>query len=288
MTLGLIQMKSGVNCHQNLKHAISKIKSAKQKGAQIVCLQELFLTHYFPQEKEFKYFEFAEKIPGPTTQELSKVAKANKIVLIAPIFEKAKTGVYYNSVVVFNTDGALLGTYRKMHIPYDPGFYEKFYFSPGNLGFKVFKTVYGKIGVFICWDQWFPEGARLAALEGADILFYPTAIGWDTRRKDNELETERSAWQTIQRSHGIANHLYVAATNRVGTENNLRFWGSSFVSGPFGEMIAEASRSQEEILIATCDLLRIDEMRKAWPFFRDRRSEFYKRIAVSKSVPVKL
>lgn len=274
--VALIQMSVSPNLNTHLKKVIRQIEEAARAGAQIVCLEELFKTVYFPQKKDPKNFALAESIPGETTNQLALIAKKNRIVLIVPIFEKFKRK-YFNSCVVIDADGKLLGTYRKMHIPDDPGFYEKYYFSPGDRGFKLFRTKYAKIGVLICWDQWFPEAARTLALQGADVLFYPTAIGWDVKRTDSDMEIERNAWETIQRSHAIANGVYVASVNRVGRENGLQFWGSSFVSGPFGEMIARGSRDKDEILYANCTFSRIQEMRKAWPFFRDLRINQYQK-----------
>jgi len=276
VTVGLIQMSASSNLKKNLAEAADRIEKAARKGAQIICLQELFGTQYFPQEEAQKNFNFAESIPGLTTNQLSEIAKLHEIVLIAPVFEKTASGTYYNSAVVIDADGSLLGTYRKMHIPEDPYFYEKYYFKPGNLGFKMFQTQYAKIGVLICWDQWFPEAARLTVLQGADILFYPTAIGWDIGRKDNEILKEKSAWKMIQRSHAIANGVYVACANRVGVEGKLHFWGSSFISDPLGALIAQASEKDEEIVVAELDLSKIEETRKNWPFLRDRRVNAYR------------
>lgn len=274
LRIGLIQMTCGNDVRANVQKAVSLIKKASGKGAKIVCLQELFNTVYFCNSEDSKNFDLAESIPGPTTKTLANVARATKTVVIAPIFEKETSGVYYNSLAVIDADGKLLGKYRKMHIPDDPGFYEKFYFVPGDLGFKVFDTKYGKIGALICWDQWFPEAARLTALMGAQILFYPTAIGWKPDRAE-ETKSYHSAWETVQRSHAIANGVYVAATNRVGRENGLKFWGSSFVADPFGAVCHRASDSREEIVIVDCDLKAVDQTRREWPFFRDRRIDAY-------------
>jgi N-carbamoylputrescine amidase len=260
---------------KNLKDTLSRIGKASDKGARIVCLQELFRSPYFPQAEHSKYFSLAEPIPGPSTQALCGAAREKGVVIVASLFEKRTDGLYHNTAVVIDADGELLGKYRKMHIPDDPGYYEKFYFAPGDLGFQSFATRYGKIGVLVCWDQWFPEAARLTALSGAQILFYPTAIGWLDHDTGKIREAQRSAWQLIQRSHALANGVYVAAVNRVGKEGKIRFWGSSFVSGPFGELLAEAGSAKEEILFADCDLAKIGETREHWPFLRDRRVDAY-------------
>ena len=272
--IALIQASCTADSEQNLKFAIKKIKTAASKGAKIISLQELFNTLYFCQTKNSKHFDQAEAIPNKVTNILRELAKSKKIVIIAPLFEKSLKGFYYNTAAVIDADGALLGKYRKMHIPDDPGFYEKFYFTPGDLGFRCFETRYAKIGVLICWDQWFPEAARITALKGADILFYPTAIGWKPN-KPAEAKSYHAAWETIQRGHAIANGVYIAAVNRVGREAGLKFWGSSFVADPFGEIQKRASSAEEEILIEDCDLSLIDKTRREWPFFRDRRMDAY-------------
>jgi N-carbamoylputrescine amidase len=277
VTVGLIQMSMGSDTSANLGKAIKMAEDAAGRGADIICLPELFRSRYFCQEEDPDNFRLAETIPGETTQELSKVAKRNKVAIVAGIFEKRARGLYHNSAVVIDTSGKLNGTYRKMHIPDDPHFYEKFYFTPGDLGFKSIKTAYGKLGTLICWDQWYPEAARLTSLQGAQMLFYPTAIGWLKGERD-AAEGMMSAWEIMQRSHGIANGVFVAAVNRVGKEGDMQFWGSSFVSGPFGEIIAKASAGREEILIAKCDLGDIDATRHGWPFLRDRRIDAYKGI----------
>ena len=262
---------------KNLSKAVGLIRKAATRGARIISLQELFNTLYFCQEENTRFFDWAQGIPGPVTDELSRAAKSLKVVIIAPFFEKRAKGIYHNSACVIDADGKVLGPYRKMHIPDDPGFYEKFYFVPGDRGFQVFKTRYGSLGVLICWDQWFPEAARLTALAGADILFYPTAIGW----KPGEPELTKqyhAAWETIQRSHAIANGVFVASTNRVGTQGGFKFWGSSFVAGPFGEILSKASANKEEILIADCDLSQVEATRREWPFLRDRRIDAYQAI----------
>ncbi len=277
VTVALIQMKMQQDPSENLKRAVEKINEAGKMGAEIVCLPELFKSLYFCQEEDESNFKLAEPIPGETTERLVEAAGKNNLAIIAGIFEKRARGLYHNSAVVINADGKLLGTYRKMHIPDDPHYYEKFYFTPGDLGFKSFSTSYGKLGVLICWDQWYPEAARLTALQGAQIIFYPTAIGWYPEEKEAMAEMQ-AAWETIQRSHAIANGVFVAAVNRVGTEGRIKFWGSSFVSGPFGEMIAKGSAEKEEILLARCNMKNIDDTRHGWPFLRDRRIDAYKGI----------
>jgi N-carbamoylputrescine amidase len=273
--IGLIQMSCHLKPDVNLKKAITRIDEAAQKGAQIICLQELFRSQYFCQTEDIKLFKLAETIPGPSTDALSKVARQKKVVLVASIFEKRVAGVYHNTAVVIDANGKIAGKYRKMHIPDDPLYYEKFYFTPGDLGFKSHHTAYGKVGALVCWDQWFPEAARLTALSGAQFLFYPTAIGWLPNEKKEVNEAQHSAWETIQRAHAIANGLYVAVVNRVGREGKLNFWGQSFVADPFGRIIAQASADKEEVLITDCDLDKIDETRQNWPFLRDRRIDFY-------------
>jgi N-carbamoylputrescine amidase len=274
--LGLVQMSCSTDLKANLKKAESRIRQAAAKGAKIICLQELFRTEYFCKTEDSKLFDLAETIPGPSTEALSKLAKELKVVIVASLFEKRAKGVYHNTAAVIDADGKLLGIYRKMHIPDDPGFYEKFYFIPGDLGFKVFETRYATIGVLICWDQWFPEAARLTALAGADILFYPTAIGWKADKKE-EAESYRSAWETIQRGHAIANGVFVASTNRVGGEGEFKYWGNSFVADPFGAVLGRAGDS-EEILVADCDLGAVEQTRREWPFLRDRRIDAYSQI----------
>ncbi|HZE71186.1 MAG TPA: carbon-nitrogen hydrolase [Pyrinomonadaceae bacterium] len=273
--LGLVQMSCDIDPKLNLKKAVSMIQSAAAKGAQIVCLQELFRSQYFCQTEDIALFKLAETIPGPSTDELAKVARKNKIVIIASLFEKRAAGVYHNTAVILNADGKIAGKYRKMHIPDDPLYYEKFYFTPGDLGFKTHETAYGKVGALVCWDQWFPEAARLTALSGAQFLFYPTAIGWLPDEQQEVNNAQHSAWETIQRAHAIANGVYVAVVNRVGREGELNFWGQSFVADPFGRIIARATPDAEEILLVDCDLDKIDETRQNWPFLRDRRIDFY-------------
>ncbi|MEZ5353634.1 MAG: carbon-nitrogen hydrolase [Bryobacteraceae bacterium] len=282
--VGLIQMTCSPDPRENMDKAVVRVREAARSGAQIICLQELFRSQYFCREEDAELFDLAETIPGPSTEALSPLAKEHNVVIVVPVFEKRATGLYHNSAAVIDADGSLLGIYRKMHIPDDPLFYEKFYFTPGDLGFRNFDTRYGRIAVLICWDQWYPEGARLAALGGAQILFYPTAIGWHPAEKEQYGASQRDAWRTIQRGHAIANGIYVAAPNRTGYEgpppvtegkSGLEFWGSSFVSDPFGVLIAEASVDKEEILIAECDPARSEEVRRNWPFLRDRRIDAY-------------
>lgn len=260
---------------KNLANAIERIRAAANQGAQIVCLQELFRSLYFCQSEDTACFRLAEPIPGPTTAALSHVAAEHKIVLVASLFEQRAEGLFHNTAVVLDADGSLVGKYRKMHIPDDPLYYEKFYFTPGDLGFQSFQTRYARIGVLVCWDQWFPEGARLTALNGAQILFYPTAIGWHLAEVTEERQAQHQAWELIQRSHAVANGVYVAAVNRVGQEGGLHFWGASFVSDPFGRLTARASHDEEEILVVSCDLTRLDTVRQNWPFLRDRRIDAY-------------
>ncbi len=275
--IGLIQMECEENVEINLHRAETLVKEASDKGANIVCLQELFYSKYFCQTEDHQKFELSEPIPGPIIQNLQKLANSLDIVLIAPVFEKRTEGIYHNSAAVIDADGSLVGIYRKMHIPDDPCFYEKFYFTPGDLGFQTFSTKYGKIGVLICWDQWFPEAARLCALSGAQILFYPTAIGF--QEIDAEFaKKQHSAWETIQRSHSIANGLFVASVNRIGQEDSINFWGQSFVSDPFGEIIAKADSKSGQVLLAECDFSKNEETRQNWPFFRDRRVDSYSKI----------
>ncbi len=275
VTVGLIQMGSGEDPKANLAKAMEGIRVAAKQGAQIICLQELFRSRYFPQSENPENFKLAESIPGPTTEILSRLARQKRVVIISSIFERRSAGLYHNTAVVIDADGAILGRYRKMHIPDDPCFYEKFYFTPGDLGFPSFSTRYAKVGVLVCWDQWFPEAARLSSLSGAEILFYPTTIGWLSSEPQGVAQAQRSAWELIQRGHAVANGVYVAAVNRVGREGELKFWGSSFIADPFGEIIAHAGMDREKILIAKCDLRKIDETRQNWPFLRDRRIDAY-------------
>lgn len=274
--IGLIQTHSTDNPKDNLYRHMGLVRTASGDGAQIICLQELFNTPYFCKEYNEKYFDWAEPLDGELVRSLAGLAKELDIVIIAPFFEKRAKGVYHNSLVVIDADGSILGSYRKMHIPDDPGFYEKYYFTPGDeaSGFQVFETKYAKIGTLICWDQWFPEAARIAALKGAEIIFYPTAIGTLSTEGKKEKKEFHDAWETIQRSHAIANGCFIASVNRVGKEAGEKFWGGSFVSGPFGQILAKAG-NKEEILMAECDLSAIEKQRQAWPFFRDRRIDLY-------------
>ncbi|HZT30267.1 MAG TPA: carbon-nitrogen hydrolase [Bryobacteraceae bacterium] len=277
--VGLIQMACSTDPNENLAKAQWRIREAAARGAQVVCLQELFRSQYFCRREDPSLFDLAEPIPGPSTQTLSELARELQVVIVASLFERRAAGVYHNTAVVIDADGALLGLYRKMHIPDDPLYFEKYYFTPGDLGFRSFDTRYARIAVLVCWDQWYPEAARLAALTGAQILFYPTAIGWHPSEKAEFGAAQHDAWRTIQRAHAIANGLYVAAVNRVGyegpPEKGLEFWGGSFVADPFGRVLAEASTDQEEILIAACDPRRIEDTRRNWPFLRDRRIDAY-------------
>src|SRR3954447_17806403 len=280
VTLGLVQMRCSSDPKANLAKAIAKTREAADRGAQIVCLQELFTSQYFCQIEDHKYFQLAEEIPGPSTEALGRVAAGKGVVVIASLFERRGAGIYHNTAAIIDADGKYLGKYRKMHIPDDPAFYEKFYFTPGDLGFQSWQTKYAKIGVCVCWDQWYPEAARLTALRGAQILFYPTAIGWHPEEKAEFGRRQHDSWETIQRSHAIANGCYVAAANRVGHEapdggEGIQFWGQSFVADPSGQLIAKGSTSMEEILIQEVDLDALDVQRTHWPFFRDRRIDAY-------------
>jgi N-carbamoylputrescine amidase len=276
--VGLVQMTCTANKAENLAKAIEKVKDAAKKGAQIVCLQELFTSLYFCDVEDHDNFQLAEAIPGPSTDELSKVAAELGVVIIASLFEKRAQGLYHNTTAVIDADGQYLGKYRKMHIPDDPGFYEKFYFTPGDLGYKVFKTKFATIGVLICWDQWYPEAARITALMGAEILFYPTAIGWATTQDEATNVEQYNAWQTIQRSHAVANGVHVVSVNRVGEEAGVKFWGGSFVANPFGTVLYQASHNDEEVILQEIDLQKTDYYRTHWPFLRDRRIDSYQPI----------
>jgi N-carbamoylputrescine amidase len=276
-TLGLIQKICGENLDQNLDSTIQSIKNSAEQGAQIICLQELFRSQYFCQTEDSSRFIMAESIPGPSTQALSKLARELEVVIIAPLFEKRTEGIYHNTAVVIDADGSIAGRYRKMHIPDDPCFYEKFYFTPGDTGFQSFSTRYGRVGVLICWDQWFPEAARLTALSGAQFIFYPTAIGYQDRDTP-ELSKQAAAWETVQKAHAISNGVFVAAVNRVGKEDALTFWGRSFVCDPFGEVIAQAGENKPENLIVKCDLSKVEQTRQDWPFLRDRRVDAYQKL----------
>lgn len=278
--VGLVQMSCTADKAANLQNAINKIKEAAEKGAEIVCLQELFTSLYFCDVEDYDNFKLAETIPGPSTDALSKTAKESGVVIIASLFEKRTEGIYHNTTVVLDADGSYLGKYRKMHIPDDPAYYEKFYFTPGDLGYKVFKTKVATIGVLICWDQWYPEAARITSLMGAQVLFYPTAIGWH-HLQDNGTNTEQyNAWQTIQRSHAIANGVHVVSVNRVGLEQNgeMKFWGGSFIANPFGSILYQASHEKEEVIVHEIDISKTDSYRTHWPFLRDRRIDSYETI----------
>lgn len=277
--IGLVQMSCSTSPAENLEKAIARSREAARAGAQIVCLQELFRSQYFCREERAEWFDLAESIPGESTDALGRIARECGIAIVASLFEKRAPGLYHNTAALLNPAGDLQGVYRKMHIPEDPLYFEKFYFSPGDTGFKVFETPFASVGILVCWDQWFPEAARLTALAGADILFYPTAIGWHPSEKAEFGQQQLDAWQTIQRAHAIANGLWVAAVNRVGyegpPESGLEFWGRSFVADPFGVKVAEANGCDEQILIVNCARSRAEEVRRGWPFFRDRRIDAY-------------
>lgn len=284
--IGLIQMSCGPEPDDNMRKALDRVGEAAKRGAQVVCLPELFQTQYFCQREDAKLFDLAESIPGRATAMLSEVARRHSIVLVASLFEKRAAGIYHNTAAIFDTDGVLRGIYRKMHIPDDPLYYEKYYFTPGDLGFRAQETQVAKVGTLVCWDQWYPEGARLTALQGASLLFYPTAIGWHPEEKEEFGHAQHDAWRTIQRAHAIANGIYVAVVNRVGFETGnirgqsapgqgLEFWGGSFICDPFGVVIAEASHDKEEILLGKVDLRKIEDTRRNWPFLRDRRIDSY-------------
>jgi N-carbamoylputrescine amidase len=278
--IGVIQMRCSQDPSENLENAIALIREAAARGAQIICLPELFKTVYFCQEENHKYFQYAEPIPGPTTERLSALAKELQVVIVASLFERRAAGLYHNTAAVIDADGTLLGIYRKMHIPDDPLFYEKFYFTPGDLGFRCWQTKYARVGVLVCWDQWYPEAARLTALRGAEVIFYPTAIGWHPSEKAEFGERQHSSWETVQRGHAIANGCYVAVPNRVGHEapaggDGLDFWGRSFIADPAGQILAKAGGEKPEIVIASIDPKALDTQRTHWPFLRDRRIEAY-------------
>ncbi len=279
VNLGLIQMSCSPDPEMNLSKAMDLIRAAAERGAQIICLPELFRSLYFCQIEDHANFALAEDVPGPTTRELGALARELAVVLIVPLFERRAAGVFHNSAVIIDADGSCLGKYRKMHVPDDPLYYEKFYFTPGDLGFKTWETRFGRIGVLICWDQWYPEAARLTALQGASVLIYPTAIGWHPAEKEQHGASQQSAWQTIQRSHAIANGVFVAAVNRIGHEGQppggIEFWGASFVADPTGAILQAASHDREETLVVPCDLTQIETVRTHWPFLRDRRLDAY-------------
>ncbi|HTH57935.1 MAG TPA: carbon-nitrogen hydrolase [Cyclobacteriaceae bacterium] len=278
--IGTVQMSCTSNKEENLSKAITKVKEAAQKGAQIVCLQELFTSLYFCDVEDYENFKLAEPIPGPSSDRLAAVAKELGVVVIASLFEKRAQGIYHNTTAVIDADGTYLGKYRKMHIPDDPAYYEKFYFTPGDLGYKTFKTKFATIGILICWDQWYPEAARITSLMGAEILFYPTAIGWATSQDEATNSEQYNAWQTIQRSHAVANGVHVVSVNRVGLEQNgaMKFWGGSFVSNPLGRLLYLGSHEKEEVAVTEIDLDRTDSVRVHWPFMRDRRIDSYQPI----------
>jgi len=278
--LGLLQTRCSIDPSENLTNTLALAEQAAKKGAQIICTQELFRSQYFCQTEDHANFKLAESIPGPTTEAFQKLARKYSAVIIASVFEKRGSGVYHNTAAVIDADGSLLGIYRKMHIPDDPLYYEKFYFTPGDLGFRAWQTRHGKIGVLVCWDQWYPEGARLTALQGAEILFYPTAIGWHPKEKAEYGTDQHGAWELIQRSHAVANGCFVAVPNRVGIErpaggDGIEFWGQSFVAGTSGQILGKASVDQEEVLIVPVDLAKVDVTRTHWPFLRDRRIDAY-------------
>jgi N-carbamoylputrescine amidase len=276
VTVGLVQMTCTASTKENIEKAVEGIRQAASQGANIISLQEMVTSLYFCQTEDYAPFELAEPMPGPTTDTFCQLAKELGVVIVLPMFEKRTAGIFHNTAAVIDADGAYLGKYRKMHIPDDPSFYEKFYFTPGDLGYKVFKTKFATIGVLICWDQWYPEAARLTALQGAEILFYPTAIGWAKDEHSVKVRlTQHNAWETIQRSHAIANGVFVASTNRTGSEGDLQFWGQSFVSNPFGEILTKGSSDKQEVLVAQCDLSRVGFYRQHWPFLRDRRIDSY-------------
>ena len=292
-TVGLVQMASGPDPAENLEKAVARVREAARSGARVICLPELFRSQYFCQREDAAWFDLAEPVPGPTTDALGRIAKDEQVAVIAPVFERRASGVYHNSAAVIDADGRVVGLYRKMHVPDDPAYYEKFYFAPGDLGFRAFDTRVGRIGTLICWDQWYPEAARLVSLRGASVLFYPTAIGWHPHEKEAFGAAQHDAWRTVQRGHAISNGVYVAVANRGGHEMppsvtgqsaaagqgaggaGIEFWGSSFVADPFGIVVAEAAADREQILLAQIDLGRIEEVRRNWPFLRDRRIDAY-------------
>ena len=281
-TLGLVQMRCTTNKEDNLTRAEDGIREAAVRGAQVICLHELFAGEYFCRTEDAALFDLAEPVPGPTTERLAKLAKEKKVALVVSVFERRAAGVYHNTCAVLDADGGYLGKYRKMHIPDDPLYYEKFYFTPGDLGFLNFDTKYARLGVQICWDQWYPEGSRLTAMQGAQVIFYPTSIGWHPHEKAQFGAVQLDSWKTIQRAHAVANGIYVAVVNRVGFEGNpqkgdpgIEFWGNSFVADPSGQLLAEASNAKEEILVAECDPDKSEDTRRNWPFFRDRRIDAF-------------
>jgi N-carbamoylputrescine amidase len=275
MKVGLIQTSCLDDPKVNLEKAVEKIRETANGGAQVICLQELFLTPYFCKKEDVELFKLAEAVPGPTTELMQELAGELGVVLIVSLFEKRAPGVYHNTAAIVDADGRFLGKYRKMHIPDDPGYYEKYYFTPGDLGYRVWDTKFGKIGVMICWDQWYPEAARLTALKGAQVLFYPTAIGWHLHEKDSMGEAQHAAWETVQRGHAVANGCYVVSVNRVGLEESSQFFGGSFVADPHGQLLYKGSHEEEETAVVECDLDYLDDVRCNWPFFRDRRIDSF-------------
>jgi len=276
--VGMVQTTSEHEVEKNLNKTLALAKEVIEKGAQIVCLQELYRSDYFCQTEDYDKFSLAETIPGPSSEAFSQLAKEKKVAIVVPIFEKRTHGVYHNSIVMIDADGSIRGVYRKMHIPDDPGFYEKFYFTPGDLGYKSFETKYAKVGTLICWDQWYPEAARLTTLKGAEILVYPTAIGWDSSEEEPLRSAQHDAWYTIQRSHSVANGVFVVSVNRIGREGDLEFWGQSFISDPLGRVLYKASKDKEETVVVDCDLDLIDHTRIRWPFLRDRRVDSFEEL----------
>jgi N-carbamoylputrescine amidase len=276
--VGIVQVSCFKEKEKNLTKAIQKVREAASKGAQIICLQELFMSLYFCDVEDYENFKLGESIPGPTSQAFEKLAEELNVVIIASLFEKRANGIYHNTTAVIDAGGKYLGKYRKMHIPDDPGYYEKFYFTPGDTGYMVFDTKFAKIGVLICWDQWYPEAARITSLMGAEILFYPTAIGWAKNQEQEVNDDQYNAWQTIQRSHSVANGVYVVSVNRVGEEGDMRFWGGSFISNPFGKLLYKASHDKEEVHVQELDLEKSEDYRTHWPFLRDRRIDSYEGI----------
>ena len=281
-TIGLVQMKCTANAEENFARAVDKIREAAKRGAQVISLHELFRSEYFCRTEDAELFNLAEAVPGPTTEKLAQIAKECRAALVVSLFERRAAGIYHNTCAVLDADGTFLGKYRKMHIPDDPLYYEKFYFTPGDLGFPNFDTKYARIGVQICWDQWYPEGSRLTAMSGAQVIFYPTSIGWHPHEKAQNGAGQLDAWKTIQRSHAIANGVYVAVVNRVGFEGGvaqgdagLEFWGNSFVADPFGEIISQGASDREDILVVECDPAKSEDTRRNWPFLRDRRIDAY-------------
>ncbi len=275
VTLGLLQFTATADPSVNLDRAEALVRQAAEKGAQIICLQELCSTLYFCQKEDPALFDLAETMPGPATNRFASLARELGAVIVLPLFEKRATGLYHNTAAVLDADGTYLGSYRKMHIPEDPGFHEKFYFTPGDLGYRAWETAYGTIGVLVCWDQWYPEAARLTAMQGADILFYPTAIGWLEEEKETLGPSQRNAWETVQCGHAVANGCFVAAVNRTGQEGGTLYWGGSFVANPYGEMFARQEADEDTVLLAACDLDLLEEFRRVWPFFRDRRIDSF-------------